>query len=352
MSELRFDMATNDWVVFAPSRALRPRDARKGLASQEAQQPSPSCPFCPGNEAFTPPEIYSVRSPERPGPSNWKVRVFPNKFPALRIEESPAHTEDSRHFLSMGGCGAHEVIIESPDHDTFLGQQPVEQVDLVLTTLQLRYRDLMRDKRFQTVILFKNHGLGAGTSLQHPHWQLIATPVVPRLLRVQHNEAEEYFDRHGACLFCAMLERELAAETRILAGNRDYVVFLPFASHVPFETWIMPRSAQASFTSVDQPQMRSLAEVLKTTLLKLYTGLDNPDFNLTIDDVPRGDENKEFFRWHMRILPRLSTPAGFELGSGMSINTVLPEDAAAFLREVPVACEGERRVAPRPANTA
>jgi UDPglucose--hexose-1-phosphate uridylyltransferase len=339
MSELRFDMATNDWVVFAPSRALRPKDVRKASLASEPRIASSSCPFCPGNEAFTPPEIHAVRSPEEPGASNWKVRVFPNKFPALRIEENPVHSDDSQHFSSMGGCGAHEVIVESPEHDTFLGQQPIKQVELVLATLQLRYRDLMRDKRFQTVVLFKNHGLGAGTSLQHPHWQLIATPVVPRLLRVQHSEAEEYFDHHGACLYCNMLERELAAQSRILVDNRDYVVFLPFASHVPFETWIMPRSTQPSFMSVNPNQMRSLAEILKTTLLKLYTGLDNPDFNLTIDDVPRGDEDKEYFRWHMRILPRLSTPAGFEMGSGMSINTVLPEEAAAFLREVPVACE-------------
>ena len=239
----------------------------------------------------------------------------------------------------MGGCGAHEVIIESPQHDMFLGQQPVEQMELVLSTLQLRYRDLMRDRRFQTVILFKNHGLGAGTSLQHPHWQLIATPVVPRLLRQEHIEAEEYFNRHGECLFCVVLERELEAQSRIVCVNDEYVAFLPFASHVPFETWIMPRQPQPSYLFVEPKQMRLLASILKTALLKLHTGLDNPDFNLTIDDVPRGEDGNEYFRWHMRILPRLSTPAGFELGSGMSINTVVPEDAAAFLREVPVACE-------------
>lgn len=352
MSHLRYDMATNDWVVFSPSRGLRPKDAGNRTQPLPSAPGPAKCPFCPGNEAFTPPEIYAVRSPQGPGPSNWKVRVFSNKFPALRIEENPTHSEDEHHFSSMGGCGAHEVIVESPQHETFLGQQPAEQIEMVLSTMQLRYRDLMRDRRFQTVILFKNHGLGAGTSLQHPHWQMIATPVVPRLLRVQHNEAQEYFDHYGVCLYCAMLERELAAETRILADNRDFVALLPFASHVPFETWIMPRSAQPSFTFVDESQMRSLAEILKTALLKLYTGLDNPDFNLTIDDVPRGDEDKEYFRWHMRILPRLSTPAGFELGSGMSINTVLPEDAAAFLREVPVACEGGSRVTAPSANTA
>ena len=335
MSELRFDMATSDWVVFAPSRTLRPKDVRKCPPPGEPATNSTNCPFCPGHEAFTPPEIYAVRPPGL-GVSDWKVRVFPNKFPALRIEENPAHFEDSYRFSSMGGCGAHEVIVESPSHDTALAQQPIEQIQLVLSTLQLRYRDLMRDKRFQTLVIFKNHGLTAGTSLQHPHWQLIATPVVPRLLRVQHIEAEEYFDRHGACLFCVMLERELEAESRILARNDDYVAFLPFASHVPFETWIMPRRPQSSFAFVEPPQLARLAEMIKTSLGKLHAGLDNPDYNLTIDDVPRGDEQKDYFRWHMRILPRLSTPAGFELGSGMSINTVLPEEGAAFLRDVPL----------------
>ncbi len=331
MSHLRFDIAMNDWVVFAPSRALRPKEVIEAARPGGTQSAS-HCPFCPGNETFTPPEIYAVRAPK----SSWKVRVIPNKFPALRIEDNPDRAEDACHFSRMGGCGAHEIVVESPEHSVFLAQHPVEQIELIFDTLQVRYRDLMRDRRFRTVILFKNHGLGAGTSLQHPHWQLIATPVVPRMLRVQHTEAEEYFDRHGDCLFCVMLEREIEARARVLASNDDYVAFLPFASHVPFETWIMPRRPQPSFTFVASPQLKSLAAILKSVLLKLYTGLNNPDFNLTIDDVPRGEENKDYFRWHMRILPRLSTPAGFELGSGMSINSVLPEEAAAFLREVPV----------------
>ena len=231
----------------------------------------------------------------------------------------------------MGGCGAHEIIIESPDHSLFLGQQPVEQIELVLRTLQGRYQDLMRDVRFQTVVIFKNHGLDAGTSLMHPHWQLVATPVVPRGLRIKHLEATDYYDRTGQCMYCVMVGRELDAGERILAQNDQYVAFLPYASHVPFETWIVPRLRQASFQSVPTDRFAALLQLLQTVLLKLHTGLKNPAFNLTIDDVPRGDENKEYFLWHMRIIPRLTTPAGFELGSGMSINTVLPEDANCFL---------------------
>ncbi|HWB14233.1 MAG TPA: galactose-1-phosphate uridylyltransferase [Pirellulales bacterium] len=332
MSHLRFDPATTDWVIFAPSRALRPHQP-PSPAPLAAAAPA-QCPFCPGNEAFTPPEIYAARGPGPNVPRNWRVRVVPNKFPALRIEEDTRRIEETPAFHYMGGCGAHEVVVESPDHDAFLGQQSVEQIELVLRTVQLRHQDLMRDHRFQAIIAFKNHGTAAGTSLAHPHWQVIATPVVPRLLRQKLAVAAEYFDRTGDCLYCVALRDELTANKRILAKNDEYVAFLPYASHVPFETWIAPLTRQATFAAVDGGLLRPLAHLLRAVLLKLYTALDNPCFNLTIDSVSRGDESKEYFMWHMRILPRLTTPAGFELGSGMAINTVLPEDAVSFLSEV------------------
>jgi UDPglucose--hexose-1-phosphate uridylyltransferase len=332
MSQLRYDPTTADWVIFAPSRALRPHQPHP--AAPPAVTIPGQCPFCPGNEAFTPPEIYAVRGPGPNVPRNWRVRVVPNKFPALRIEEDTRRIEETHAFHYMGGCGAHEVVVESPDHEVFLGQQSIEQIELVLRTVQLRHQDLMRDRRFQSIIVFKNHGEAAGTSLAHPHWQVIATPVVPRLLREKLAVAAEYFDRTGDCLYCVALRDELATDKRILAKNDEYVALLPYASHVPFETWIVPLKRQATFAAVDGGLLPPLAQLLRVVLLKLYTALDNPSFNLTIDSVSRGDESKEYFMWHLRILPRLTTPAGFELGSGMSINTVLPEDAKNFLCEV------------------
>lgn len=228
------------------------------------------------------------------------------------------------------------MIIESPDHDVFLGNQPVEQIDLLLRTLQARYLDLLRDVRFKAIVMFKNHGETAGTSLKHPHCQLIATPVVPRLVRLKQAIAADYYDLMGRCLYSDLRDEELDAQSRVLATNGDYAAVLPFASHVPFEIWILPRQQQSSFGSVEPSRLRSLAELLKTVLLKLFVGLDNPDFNLMIDTVPRGGEDQDYFLWHIQILPRLTTPAGFELGSGMSINTVLPEEAAEYLRNVDV----------------
>lgn len=336
MSILRFDQTVSDWVIFAPSRAQRPHEFRgHGRDSKADLDESNGCPFCPGNEALTPPEIYAERA-HQSASSAWLVRVVPNKFPALRIEEDARRHEEGNGLRSMDGCGAHEIIVESPHHGALLAEQPVEQIQRILGAAQLRWQDLMRDSRFQTVTVFKNHGAGAGTSMRHPHWQLIATPVVPRLLRVMQSVANDYFDLTGASLYRVMLQDELARGTRIAAANEHFVALLPYASHLPFETWIFPRRHQSSFAALEAGRIPPLAETLKTVLLKLLNGLDNPDFNLSIASAARGAESDQCFSWHIRITPRLTTPAGFELGSGMSINPVLPEDAAEYLQSVAV----------------
>ena len=330
---LRFDVTTNDWVIFAPRRALRPHDVgQRPKALIPASEKT--CPFCPGNEQLTPPEVFVLRDENEPNSSGWKVRVTPNKFPALTIEEDFHRGQSGRLFSYMGGCGAHEVIVDSPSHSRVLAQQPVEQVRLLLWTLQLRYIDLMRDTRFQTIVLFKNHGERAGTSLAHPHCQLIAASVVPHMLRHKLAVAAQYFDRTGECVYSAMVEEEQVFKERLVTVNDHFVALCPYASTVPFEIWILPRRRQSSFRWLDPSLLRPLAEILKNVLARLYTGLNDPDFNLTIDTVPRGEEQGEYFLWHIQILPRLTQRAGFEMGSGMSINPVMPEDAAALLREV------------------
>lgn len=335
MSLLRHDITTNDWVIFASERARCPREWKQDAETSAAPLPSEgNCPFCSGNEQMTGPEIYALRGATAPNTPGWRVRVIPNKFPALKIEDETRRHEQGPMFRHMGGCGAHEVIIESPDHVLSLAQQPVEQVEFLLRALQLRFNDLMRDSRFQTIVIFKNHGEQAGTSLRHPHCQLIAMPVVPQRLRLKHRVATDFFDQTGTCLYCVLLHEELLARERIVVENEHYAVIAPYASHVPFELWILPKRHNSSFGRVDASLFRPLAELLKTVLQKLYSGLDNPAFNLILNTAPRGDEDKEYFLWHIQILPRLMPQAGFEMGSGMSINTTLPEDAAGFLREV------------------
>lgn len=238
MSILRFDQTTSDWVIFAPSRARRPHEFRGGGPPPPASNDRAGCPFCPGNEALTPHEIFAERAASD---GNWLVRVIPNKFPALRIEEDDRRHDEGGGLRFMNGCGAHEIIIESPDHSRELADQPVDQIQRVLKAAQLRAQDLMRDPRFQMVTIFKNHGASAGTSMKHPHWQLIATPVVPRLLRAMQSVATEYFDLTGASLYRMILQDELCRGTRILTANEHFVALLPYASHLPFETWIFPR---------------------------------------------------------------------------------------------------------------
>lgn len=335
---LRFDVTTNDWVIFAPSRTSRPNDFQQRPKHATIERAN-LCPFCPGNEHLTPSEVFAVRDGGGPNSQGWKVRVMPNKFPALLIEEDVHRGQEGRLFSYMGGCGAHEVIVDSPSHTVALAQQPVEQVQLLLWVLQQRYIDLMRDTRFQTIVIFKNHGPQAGTSLAHPHCQLIAASVVPHMLRHKLAVAAQYFDKTGECVYSAMVEEELAAEKRIVATNEHFVALAPYASQVPFETWILPRRRQSSFRWLDPSLLHPLAAILKDVLTRLHVSLNDPDFNLTIDTVPRGEEQGEYFLWHIQILPRLTQPAGFELGSGMSINPVLPEAAAALLRGVDLAAQ-------------
>lgn len=337
MSLLRQDVTTHDWVIFAPERVRRPHDWKKSEHDSEAPAASQEgCPFCPGNESRTGPEIYALRGGSARDTPGWSVRVVANNFPALRIEEDHRRSEQRLLFRAMGGCGAHEVIIESPDHERSLADQPVDQVERLLQTLRFRYIDLLRDRRFQAIVIFKNHGELAGTSLRHPHCQLIATPVVPQLLRIKHQVATEFFDQTGDCLYCRLLLEELQEPDRVVLENAQFAAIVPFASRLPFEVWILPKHHQASFSGVDPQHLGPLAEILQGVLLKLHRGLDNPAYNLTFNTAPRGDENKAYFLWHVQILPRLTTPAGFELGSGMSINTVLPEVAAKFLQNVAI----------------
>lgn len=230
MSLLRYDVTTHDWVIFAPERGRRPHDTSFRPEDGDAAS-SVRCPFCPGNEHMAPHEIHAIRD----DPGNWQVRVIPNKFPALRIEEGVERIEEGRLFHRMGGCGAHEVLIESREHNRFLGDQPLEQVERVLRGLHARFIDLLRDTRMQAVVVFKNHGERAGTSLRHPHWQIISTPVVPRLLRAKHAIAMDYYDKTGSCLYCIILQEEHEAGRRVLMEDEEYAAILPYASHAHFK---------------------------------------------------------------------------------------------------------------------
>ncbi len=331
MPELRQNRFTKEWVIMATERARRPEELR---VRRESKPPLPSysenCPFCPGNEHLAPPAVCEVKSN-----GAWKVRVVPNKFSALSREGEPARRiERSRRF--MNGVGIHDVIVETRNHALTTALLPVPDVARILQCYVDRFRDVSADARIAHVTIFKNHGSAAGTSLEHPHSQLIGTPVISNQVRTRVHEALRHYDDFGECIFCMALVEELQEEERIVLTSTHFVALEPFASSTPFATYIYPRRHMASFGDIRPYEIDDLAYVLRTVLAKLYHGLDNPDFNYTIRTAPHENAGVIYYHWYLSIIPRLTRVAGFELGSVMFINTVLPEAAAEFLRGVNV----------------
>ena len=265
----------------------------------------------------------------------WAVRVIPNKFAALSSEVQP--TRSLEHLRRrIAGFGFHEVIIDSPDHSRYMGLLPDANVASILRVYKERYNALSFDHRVNHITIFKNHGVDAGASLQHPHSQLIATPVIPSQMRHRLNEALRHYDDVGECMFCQMVASEVEDQTRIVLKSERFVAMEVFASATPFATHIFPLRHMASFGDISEMEVVDLARVLRTLLAKIYVGLENPDLNFTVRSGPAEYSGARHFHWYVSVIPRLTRVAGFELGSGMFINTVLPEAAAEFLRKVAV----------------
>jgi UDPglucose--hexose-1-phosphate uridylyltransferase len=329
MPELRYNLLVRDWVIIATGRAKRPHDFIK---AKKEIPPIPeyrdNCPFCPRNESLSPPETFRLGDAKV-----WRTRVVPNKFPALSSDEEIERKTDGI-FNSVSGFGVHEVIVENPRHNTLIALMSDKEVEDIIRTYKTRYLSLSGKEHIEAIIIFKNHGPAAGTSLEHPHSQLIATPIVPPQIRSRLEHATRYFDTTGKCVGCFVLEQELKAKARVVIETDGFAVFMPYASFVPFQMLVLPKRHMASFADINDSEIFELASVLKIALSKLYRGLDNPDFNYTIRSIPVHENGEEYFHWYLSILPRLTQPAGFELGSGMFINTALPEEAAEFLRNI------------------
>jgi UDPglucose--hexose-1-phosphate uridylyltransferase len=329
MPELRKDPVVGRWVIIATERVRRPSD----FAVPRYPRKGGPCVFCAGHESETPPEILAYREADgKADGAGWRVRVIPNKFPALRIEGELERRGLGIYDL-MNGVGAHEVIVESPDHERGLAALPVSAVAEVLGAYRDRIEDLKGDERFRSVLVFKNHGVEAGASLEHPHSQLIATPVVPLVVADELHFARSYHGYRERCLFCDILTQELESRSRLVAEGEHVVAFAPFAARVPFETWIMPRRHAAAFEQSDAELLRDCAGVLRAVLRKLDRAVGDPPFNLLLHSAPFGSSDNPSYHWHFEIMPKLTGIAGFELGSGFTINPVPPEDSARMLRD-------------------
>ena len=333
MSELRKDPVTGRWVIISSERGRRPSDFQEAPPKRKGG----FCPFCAGNERFTPPEILAYREPGTlPNSAGWSLRVVPNKFPALKIEGNLDKTGIGL-FDKMNGIGAHEVIIENPSHEMTMSKLPERKIEDILWAYRDRVIDLKKDPRFQSILIFKNEGEAAGASLEHSHSQLIALPIIPRQVSEEIEGARLYYNYKERCIYCDIVRQEMYAEERNVAENEHFLAITPFAARFPFETWIIPKTHNACFDESQPWEYSSLARILKNVLQRLDKVLNIPPYNYIIHTCPLRSQMKEFYHWHLELIPKLIRIAGFEWGSGFYINPTSPEEAAKFLREAKVA---------------
>jgi UDPglucose--hexose-1-phosphate uridylyltransferase len=265
----------------------------------------------------------------------WSVRVVPNKFPALGIEGS-LDREGEGLFDRMNGVGAHEVIVETPNHKNTLAMLSEKSVEEVLGAYRDRMLDLKKDTRFRYLLLFKNHGEAAGASLEHTHSQLIALPIVPKRVQEELENSRKYFQQKERCIFCDMIRQEIETGSRVILENDAFIALAPYAPRFPFETWILPRAHSSAYENMPAEQYGSLAGLLREFLRRLDAVLAFPAYNYVIHTSPIGEENNEHYHWHLEMMPKLTKVAGFEWGTGFYINPTPPEESARFLRDAVV----------------
>ena len=326
MPQLRKDPLTGRWVIIDIEKP------QMDFAVHPNTKSSKVCPFCPGNEAMTPPEIAVYRK-KGGKQSDWQVRVIPNKFPALRIEEQP-EKRASGLYDRLGGFGAHEVIIETPDHMREFPDLSDEDAEAVLRAYRDRSLDLRKDPRIKYILIFKNYGREAGASMEHPHSQLIALPIVPSRVQSELKGADRHMEHTERCLFCDMLDQDRQEKKLTILTEGRFIALAPFAARFPFETWILPTSHEPSFDRIDEEGIRSLARLLKAVLGRLKRSLNDPSYNFMIHTLPPEQKDPSGFHWHIEIIPHLTKVAGFELGTGFYLNPTPPEKAAERLRNL------------------
>jgi UDPglucose--hexose-1-phosphate uridylyltransferase len=332
MPELRKDPITERWVIISSERGKRPSD----WTVEPKVRSGGFCPFCPGNEDKTPAEVHALRpGTDQKNVPGWKIRVVPNKFPALQIEGDLNRRGEGLYDL-MSGIGAHEVIIETPNHIADLADLEIDHIYDILLIFRDRILDLKNDTRLKYILVFKNYGLSAGASLEHSHSQLIATPIIPKRVMEELHGARKYYEYKERCVYCDILYQEMQMNKRMVVLSDDYVSIEPFAPRFPFETWLLPVKHFSHFENMEPRAYYGLAAVLKETLLRINRTLENTHYNFILHTSPVQEMPLLEYHWHIEIIPKLTKVAGFEWGSGFYINPTPPEMAAQHLREAQV----------------
>lgn len=325
MAEFRQDVTTGRWVIIAENRSQRPEAFRV----EKARQIVTPCPFCAGREEETPPA--SATYPPRADP--WTVRVVPNKYPAVEALSTGTPCPIDAERRARAAAGAHEVIIESPRHVVSLSELNDDEVRWTFTAYRDRMASWYGDSRIGYVMIFKNARSGGGASLEHAHSQLVATTDVPPSVQTEVHLSGAHWQREGECLFCRLLNDELAAGERLVLATDRLVAFCPFAARFPYETWIAPRMHFARYDQVSDDVIFELSLMVRRLVSRVEARWPGIAYNFWIHTAPAGEGAESPFHWHLELVPRLTRLAGFELGGGYFINPVLPERAAAELRD-------------------
>ncbi len=347
MYELRKDPLLGRWVIVAKDSTMRPDDyfSYSSKAEQKAEQFSneDKCLLCSGHEDSTPSEILAYREPKtEPNSPGWWTRVFPYQYPVLKVE-GDLNRQGVGMYDKMNGIGAHEIIVESPEHNKTPEDMDITQMERVILTYRDRISDLEKDCRLRYILIYKDHGSTFsvnGPRSLHPHSQLIATPVIPKKIKEELDGAKSYYDYKERCIFCDIVKEEIKIGSRIVEERGSFIAFCPFAPLSPFEIWIMPKRHSCSFTEIKNEEAIDLAGILRSVLLKIGDVLNRPDYSYTLhtapNRIPRGGHWHTLgddFHWHLEILPRITKPAGFEWGGGFYVIPTPPEESARYLRE-------------------
>lgn len=323
MSQIRQNILTGEWVIYAANRNGKPYDFIRKTTPKTVDR---KCPFCPGSEHMTPEAVYTN---EKNG--KWSIRVFPNMYPAVNDDMADKNGDD--FYVCVKGSGIHEVVVDTADHEQSIHDFTLEHITEVIKVIRDRYSYIRNNDGVEYVQVFKNCGPDAGASINHSHWQIIGGPV-PGIQQVleEHNCAE-YYENNGRCLMCDMVEHEKKSGERIVAENEMFIAFVPFAAKMSFEVYIVPKRHIPGFEDMDCESIKQFSEILKTMLDKVKQLFRGISYNICFQDLSKNDSVKSK-HWYARILPRIGSPAGYEFATGSFINPVLPEHAADRYRNI------------------
>jgi len=327
MAELRREPVTRMWVVVTTDNPKGPSDYLPFKPPYRVQQAEGPCPFCPGNEKMTPQETYSLRHDG----GRWSVRVVPNKFPFFHIEGDYDRRPEGMYDV-MEAIGAHEIVVEAPDHGQNLATMEPRQIETILRAYRERLIDLGKDQRFQQFLILKNY---PGIFNRHPHSHILAMPVIPKRIDEEVWGTLDYYQRKERCIFCDIIKEEMRMKKRVILESVHFLIFLPFASRYPFEAWIIPKAHSPDFHRIKEEEVADLSVGIQSLFHCFFELLSDPPYSVTLHTSPAGDRfHRPEYHWHIETRLRIGLREGFEWGTGFFVNPTPPEDAANFLRGI------------------